>query len=137
AKQDGNIGAVFLKPRRCVGMLAQGLGADAPEIQALLRRNEEVLRLDPRIITIQETWVDKKLALFWSWYRGPYESDEPLTKEQLRVARSLAYLYGHNWAWALAGRPPGRGMHAKRSPLLTAGDIYRYTVGVLVEDDWG
>ena len=138
-KDNIDIGAIYITPRQCVELLVQELGADVPEVQSLLRRDEEALRLDPRVITMQETWKGEKLDYldrYW-WWDWEDESNVPLTKEQLRVARSLAYLYGHNWAWALAGRPPGRGMHAKRPPLLTAGDIYRYTVSVLVEDDYG
>src|SRR5690606_24793526 len=138
-KDNIDIGAIYLNPRQCVELLVQELGAGVPEVQSLLRRDEEALRLDPRVITMQETWKGEKLDYldrYW-WWDWEDETNVPLTKEQLQVARSLAYLYGHNWAWALAGRPPGRGMHAKRPPLLTAGDIYRYTVSVLVEDDYG
>lgn len=140
--EDVNIGTVYLKPRQCVELLAQELGADAPEIQALLRRSDEDIRLDPRVITMQEVWADEKVSYLYRsylWYRED-ESNVPLSKEQLRVARSLAHLYGHNWAWALAGRPPheyGRGMHVKRPRLLTPADIYRYTVDLLEEDDYG
>src|SRR5690606_9641274 len=68
--EDGEveIGAVFLTPRQCVEMIAQEMGADAPEVQSLLRRDEAELRLDPRVITIQETWVDKKLGFLYRYW---------------------------------------------------------------------
>lgn len=140
-EDEVEIGAIFPKPRQCVEMIAQEMGAeDAP----LLRRSDEDIRLDPRVITAQETWAGEKIDYLyrsWLWYRyREDQADVPLSKEQLLVARSLAHLYGHNWAWALAGRPPheyGRGKSVECPPFSTAAEIYRYTVDLLEEDDYG
>lgn len=143
AEQEGDIGTVYLHPRQSIMMLAQEMGAeDAPEIQALLRREEAELRLDPRVVTMQEVWAEEKLehlARSWFWYPEP-DNSEKLSKEQLLVARSLAHLYGHNWAWALTGRPPheyGKVVKSVKRPRATTADIYRHTVDLLGEDGYG